>query len=79
MGPEMLRGDAEAARRYRVTRRTIIRWRHAGMPHVLVGRVLLIPVAEADAWLLAHRRGEVPAPDPEPAPRRKAGRPRRQP
>lgn len=51
----------EAARAVGVSLGTLMSWRDVGLPHVCVGRCILVPVAELKAWLA----GQVVSSGPE--------------
>lgn len=73
--PHKLR-TAALAEYYGVSRRTVERWRLAGMPSVQIGTVVIYDLGEVDAWLRAHSR-TAPTASAITAARRGPGRPRR--
>ena len=83
--PDLL-SEAALARRWDCCQETVARLRkRGGLPYVAMPGVrrplIRYVVADVEAWLAGHRRGEVPAtePEPEPTPKRhNGGRPRRQ-
>jgi excisionase family DNA binding protein len=44
---------AAFSRRWGVSRRTVCNWLLAGLPTVRLGRLVRIPLADADAWIVA--------------------------
>ena len=81
--PPLWLRPAEAAAYFRISPRTLRRWRELGMPTCRVGRCVLIPCRAAEAWLsgqfltgtAAAARQENARAGAQSAPRR--GRPRR--
>lgn len=56
--------EAELARRWRVSPRTLARWRRAGRapPHLMLGRTAIYPIDAVETFELARlRNGEGPA------------------
>lgn len=50
--------EAELARRWRISPRTLARWRRAGRapPHLMLGRTAIYPIDAVEAFELAHLR-----------------------
>jgi hypothetical protein len=63
----------EAARACGVSLNTLLSWRSLGLPHVTIGRCLLVPVAELRSWLSEQAAARSPRPTDEPREKSAAG------